>query len=355
MFASPPSHASFHQKAFFADYINRLEADTSKPAYHFVHLMPPHKPLVTLADGSYSGKTLPFNRENYKNEARAIIKLFVEFLEKLRELGVYDDSVVLLHGDHGAGLPPKVSGWEATEQMGRVAALLMVKPFDARGPLRVSNAYTSLTDLPATVLDLVGVRHPYPGESVLKQDPARVPPRRVVFVADRASREPTVNRWVIRGSVFDPASWNQLQPRKMQRTLRSYEWGTGVGFGVTGAGDVYLTHGWSTTSPTLHWSTSDTAEMTLVVTEPPTDIRYEIRFWSNVPRESNIRQPVRLSVNGRPAGEVICDKKEWLNFSGVIPRELLQDGRLVFSFEFPGAPEIATIGLYYFETTPVTR
>ncbi|NIO29780.1 MAG: hypothetical protein GTO29_14645 [Candidatus Latescibacteria bacterium] len=68
--SDPPSHASFHQKAFFSDYISRLEAVHSEPAYHFVHLMPPHPPFVTTADGKYAGRALPNTRDNYKNEAR---------------------------------------------------------------------------------------------------------------------------------------------------------------------------------------------------------------------------------------------------------------------------------------------
>ena len=35
--------------------------------------------------------------------------------------------------------------------------LLLMKPFGAQGPLQLSNAPTSIVDLPATLLDLAGL------------------------------------------------------------------------------------------------------------------------------------------------------------------------------------------------------
>jgi hypothetical protein len=83
LISDPAGHESFHQKAFFRDYIGGLRTAHKRPAYHFVHLMPPHPPYVTAADGTYTGEALPGKRENFKHEARYILRLFIEFLHKL--------------------------------------------------------------------------------------------------------------------------------------------------------------------------------------------------------------------------------------------------------------------------------
>ena len=51
---------------------------------------------------------------------------------------------------------------------GKALALLAVKPFNSQGPVRISSAPSSITDIPATVLDAVGVPHDLPGEPALK-------------------------------------------------------------------------------------------------------------------------------------------------------------------------------------------
>ena len=175
-----------------------------------------------------------------------------------------------------------------------------------------------------------------------------------MFVTDRSGREPTVNRWVVRGSVYDSTSWHALELRKVTRKIRSYDWGTQVGFGIAGAGDIYLTSGWSTTSPTLHWSKGESAEMTLAVARPQKNISFQIKFLANIPPESTTPQTIRLLVGGKLYGEVVCDKKQWRVFEGVIPNNLVRDGRLVFSFEFPGAKK-SVMGLYYFEANEVAN
>jgi len=333
----PPNHLSFNHKAFFRDYISKLNVAYRKPGYHFVHLWPPHPPLVTLADGSYAKETLPMTRENYVNEARFILNVFLEFLEKLKQLGAYDSSIVLLHGDHGAALRPNIDGKETNERMGAVSALLALKPAGATGALRSSWVQTSLTDIPATLMGLLGIEHPYPGSSIetLQSDGDQI--RRVVYVEDRASREPTIRRWLVRGSVYDSISWHELPPHKMVRGVRPYKWGQRLAFGIAGNGDPYLTAGWSTTSPTMHWNDGTSAEMTFGITDPGGDAVFTILLTPYVVPGKVDVQRIRMSANGHSFDEYLCESSSMITLSSYVPAELLRDEKLVFSFEFPDA------------------
>ena len=51
---------------------------------------------------------------------------------------------------------------------GNAMALLVVKPLNSNGPVRTSHAPTTITDIPATILDGVGVAQNLPGEPALK-------------------------------------------------------------------------------------------------------------------------------------------------------------------------------------------
>jgi len=44
-----------------------------------------------------------------------------------------------------------------------------------------------------------------------------------------------------------------------------------------------------------------------------------------------------------------------MSFAGVVPKELVGDGRLVFTFEFPGENKRASIGLYQFVAAPLNQ
>lgn len=333
----PPTHVSFHQKAFFNDYISRLTVVHDRPAYHFVHLMPPHGPFVTLADGSYSGKALPNTRENYKNEARYILRLFMKFLDRLRELGLYDSSVVLLHGDHGAGFVKGATDDPAAGRISKVSALLLLKTPGAHGPLRSNYAQTSLTDIPATMMDLLGVEHPYPGESILEIEPSETRTRRVVFVTDQSAPEPLVHRWLVTGNAADTTSWHAMEPRRVHRRLQPYEWGTRLNFGIANRGDDYLTSGWSTTSPTYTWSSGHLAQVTFGIEPPSRDVAMKLTFFAYVVPGKVDRQRVRVSVNGVEVGEFVCPDRGMREVGVTVPRNALTSDRMVVTFDLPDA------------------
>jgi hypothetical protein len=345
MIGEPPNRLSFHQKAFFRDYIDKLTVTHSTPAYHFLHLLPPHGPFVTSADGSYAGKVLPNTREHYKNEARYILLLFMEFIDKLKQLGLYDSSIILLHGDHGMGMEPKIDEIKTTKRMGQVAALLLLKQASAHGPLHSSWAQTSLADIPATLMNELSISHSFPGESIVEMDPSHSRERHIVFVTDRSSAEPTVQQWVISGSVYDSTSWHPMAPRKMERRIHPYEWGTRVRFGISGNGDGYLTSGWTKTSPTLNWNKGDSAVLTFGIKEPPRDVMMTIVFVPFLVPGKLDRQRINIAINGRPSVNIVYDDVEEKHISTVIPRELLKDDRLELLFEFPDAISPKELGI----------
>src|SRR5688572_5948909 len=170
-------------QAFLADYTSRVRVAHERPTYKYLHIGVPHWPVSLDANCGYTGAR-PLRRSNYTDQARCGIRRVGEFLDKLRQLGLYDSSLIIISSDHGVALPPNgftgerdVFGGPLSEIAGSSLALLVVKPPHANGPVRVSDAPSSISDIPATIVDTLGLNNPFSGVSALKLDERAPRPR----------------------------------------------------------------------------------------------------------------------------------------------------------------------------------
>ena len=154
--------------AFLRDYTRRLRTATDQPVYTFLHVAIPHPPVVVDSRCTFIGPTR-LDSASYAAQSRCGLALVQDLLNRLHALGVYDSSLVLLTSDHGwytgrAG--PSLAGVQTPAgNLDRIApkamALLAVKPPKSRGPVQTSYVPTSITDIPATIYDVID--RPNPG------------------------------------------------------------------------------------------------------------------------------------------------------------------------------------------------
>jgi hypothetical protein len=324
-----------HQRAFFAAFIDRFEVVYEEPAYHFIHLLPPHDPFVTLSDGSDAGEILPTNHENYRIEAWYTLKLFLELLQRLKNEGIYDDTLIVLHADHGMGDFGKRAGDGRTLKIPRAAALLAVKPLAAKGALKISDAPTTVADIPATIVSGLGLDHRYPGSSVflLAEDESRT---RIFnsYTLGTKSRG-VITRYQLDGSLYDPGAWRELGEQSVRLGRPTYNWGDVVEFGVGHDSDRYLGKNWSAGGAGgCRANTWKTGTLTLQV--PPTADPVTARFtFRLVHREGETRRLVlRLNIQGKVLGEGAFRDSEPETFEFVLPAGSVGRGRLALEFEF---------------------
>jgi len=96
--------------------------------------------------------------------------------------------------------------------------ILAIKPVDRSGPIETSSAPTALTDIPATVLDLLGLpREGFSGESVFRIDPGAPRVRTYFFHSWKSTNwsEPyfdTLYEFAVDGRVRDPKAWKFVRP-----------------------------------------------------------------------------------------------------------------------------------------------
>ena len=175
----------FGDAVFLSEFANRITRGDVAPVYTFLHLLTPHRPVVTDADCRYAPKPRP-NPYSFANQARCALSTVRALLRRLHDLDLYDRSAIIVTSNHGidAALSPpeddhplrgmrSPAGTVFATFEPRATPLLLVKPFGAEGPLQISHAPTSIIDVSGTLLDLADLSDTLGrGTSVLGIDPA---------------------------------------------------------------------------------------------------------------------------------------------------------------------------------------
>ena len=144
----------------FENYLDQEALLPARGRYTLIHLVIPHSPEVLSSDCSYdSGGRATSQLE----QSGCATKLLVEFVERLRELGRLDDSLVIAHADHGAYDPNSEAGTRSVDSVS-LGALLLIKPIGGQGEMALSEAKSTLVDVAPTLLKAAGVEHELSGE-----------------------------------------------------------------------------------------------------------------------------------------------------------------------------------------------
>jgi hypothetical protein len=214
------SRAANHA-TFFSEFARRATLGTEEPVYTFIHLATPHPPTVTENDCGYQGR-ISLTPDSYRSQGRCALLLVQELLDRLRALDLYNSSVIILTSDHGWRVPRLDSRLQGNRSPAgnldvvalSATPLLAIKPADRTGPLELSYAPTAITDIPATIFDLVGLSNASnQGRAAFKLDPearrTRIYTHHSWTNADWSRRYfDKLHIFSIDGRFNDPASWH---------------------------------------------------------------------------------------------------------------------------------------------------
>jgi hypothetical protein len=296
-------------QAFMADYTDRAHVAHDRPNYKYLHIGIPHWPVSVNAACEYIGpKSL--RRPNYTEQARCGIRRVGAFLDKLRELGLYDSSLIVISSDHGVALPPEgfpgdrdIFGGPLSEMSGSALALLIVKPPAATGPVRISEAPSIISDIPATIVDTLGLKNPFPGTSALKLDEHASRPRQfATYLWSSAEWQadffPYMDIFTVDGRVTDGHAWKTEEPIYAPKTTAE---GRSRGFYRPERGAPGETFRWSTPLAYLH---------------KPADARgVELKVRSNADKP----QTLTVELRGTVIDKQVLSDNDWRTLSYSIP------------------------------------
>lgn len=140
----------FYEK-LYNDGLNIDETIDNKFSFNFLTGL--HAPRLTLADGMYSE-----TETSIEETSVGCIRILLEYIDQLKELGIYDDATIIITADHGRDLTdPQVM-------------FLIKSPNRVNEELKISSAPVSHDDLLPTILDILEVDYNEYGKSVYDWD-----------------------------------------------------------------------------------------------------------------------------------------------------------------------------------------
>lgn len=186
-----------------------VTVDSGPPTLKFVHLMTTHPPPVLGADCT-ARREDELTEGALQDQARCSIAAVGRLLRALKSQGVYDNSTIVVLGDHGAGLSD--SGFVLG---GAASPLLLYKYAHAHGRLITDTGTFPLTRVGARICQETGAcappaRHQPTG----KDDADRIRFAHYLWPANGWSRRDDVeiNFYEIAGRPEDRHSWKRIGP-----------------------------------------------------------------------------------------------------------------------------------------------
>jgi len=159
------------------EWMARMRVADDRPRYKWYHYIGTHIPPQWDAKCNFL-RGLPRTRENYKHQARCVLTGIARFLGRLRELGIYEQTAMVITGDHGSNTPEWDMQGTAPNELyfhpgfyGTAQPAFMVKRLNDETPLKFSDRPTEMIDIAPTTLDLVGLQGDFPGHSALDDAP----------------------------------------------------------------------------------------------------------------------------------------------------------------------------------------
>jgi len=212
----------FLDLSFLRQLSERMTADRDAPVYKMIHVMLAHQPTVGNARCEYDGRR-PTNRDNVAEQASCGWDHVIAVLQRMKALGIYDNSLIVLMADHGAWVP--VEGLrDASDEEGQVNAttvamaipVLAIKPPAAIGALKSSDVPTSIVDVPATIADILELPNSFPGKPAFDIEPGQQRERfHAVYGYGENDESPgflfPMQEYRVTGDPYDVNSWQRME------------------------------------------------------------------------------------------------------------------------------------------------
>ncbi len=231
--------------------------------------------------------------EGYRRQAKGSLQIVKIFLDELKRLDIFDNSMIFVIADHGTN-----AGIDYMQK--NANPLFLVKNFDGKGQMTILDAPVSLSDIPNTIFSELGLEGDFIGESIfnLKESDSRE--RRFLYyqldyVSWSKDYLPKMVEYIVIGHVWLSDSW-QLTGRELiaefdERPLLEWEDGFSTLEGTTDSN-----WRWSSSEGTLIINNTSNKDRKFLIS---TEFRTGYPELSNLTIESTlVNENLRINNSG---------------------------------------------------------
>jgi len=327
-------------------FIKKIEQEmkitSQKNEYKLYHLFGTHAPYRIDRNLKYA--KLEDNAEGYKEQARAMITLVKIFINKLKENNLYDNSLIVIVGDHGVGAYSsednksldlffeksgnnlKTDSFVPKFRRKQANPILFIKSFNARGELKLDSKRAQLMDISTTVLSSLDLKScSFSGVNLLDE---KVDTRNRVRINNFF---PDI--YQVDGDVHNLTSWKTRVSRwapggkKEAISVPEYKFGTTIKFGENRSKDNYI-FDWFEDSINLIWLEDNLTSIRFnLKLQPTSDVLLKTKL------SPFMVQSLFIYVNGEKITQLNTNNED--AYQIIIPKKLFLKGVNTLSFWWP--------------------
>ncbi len=286
-------------REFREAFIRNLKGDSSGPTFHYFHIPGAHRPYLRKVNGKYVKQ--PHSYANYMVHAKPAIEEVAAVLNALRKSGMYDNTVIVVNGDHGV---PDTG--DSMLPAPHLMPMIAIKPSGAGGELKNSTLPISLADI-EPLMSIAIKEGKLTPEALKAHLDVRKDRRADTFKSreflknfSRSRNSMEIIQYRISGPAGNPDSWHlvgkQINGTKWVRKAVMPELGKtypAVEFGRSNDPGISLSGGWSLPELTGSWMIGKEATITIPL---PDQVKSGLVVgWKGVVN-ADARHPVLMTV-----------------------------------------------------------
>ena len=253
----------------------RFRASAKKPCFRLYHLVGVHPPYKL----DENIQTVPPEECTEEQQAIGVLKIVAEYLSRLKSVGVYDQTTVIVMSDHG--YPPH----STVDQ----SPLFLVKPAGASHPFETSDLPLSYADLPDILVSALR-------GTLTSMDDWKADSPRYFYRALQNNAVMNITEYVINGPVWEvPAEkTGVVYHENTLHTTRDYTLGTTLYFDRRDTARRFCVSGIGGNMGSHTWTISYDAEMLFELSETPDQLQLTMEYLP-----LNDEQTVDVWINDR--------------------------------------------------------
>ncbi len=204
----------------FYNYISThdVTADSQKNKFVFAHLNGIHDVSADVS-AIYPGYQ-PGTPPDYDTTARGTFKIVFDFFDKLKQAGVYDNTNIIVLGDHGRQ-PYEYILETSDDIVSPIVTGLLIKPAGSGGALKINNtAEMSNCDLAASVIEMAGIDTDKYGDSYSDIEKNDIHRERYFGIYKYVGNDLSdFLTYAVNGDARDINNWSRTDGKPMQKPV----------------------------------------------------------------------------------------------------------------------------------------